>query len=179
MNAYTLVDGNVRKKLDETLKTWREPVPGSMQTAPVFRLEITQKIVDALSKARQAAQQARAQQMPPMGSRMPIIQGQPYRSTPTPPNAGNYGRPSSASYNQPPGRNGFNNYPNVTGSGYPQAQASSKTYCIFPILTRRRSLSSLHLRTLLNPLLRIRNFRTTPRLRRPLILMFSITTLMT
>ncbi|KAJ5959039.1 RNA polymerase II large subunit CTD [Penicillium vulpinum] len=53
MNVYTLVDGNTRKKLDEMLKTWKEPAPGSLESRP-----------SALIKARTAAwqqQQARAQ----------------------------------------------------------------------------------------------------------------------
>jgi hypothetical protein len=108
MNAYTLVDGNVRKKLDETLKTWREPVPGSLSTTPVFRLDITQRIVDALSKARLAAQQNRSQQRPLVDSRVTINQAQPFRSTPTPPqNISNYARPTYANQTQPPSRNGF------------------------------------------------------------------------
>jgi pre-mRNA cleavage complex 2 protein Pcf11 len=108
MNAYTLVDGNVRKKLDETLKTWREPVPGSLSTTPVFRLDITQRIVDALSKARLAAQQNRSQQRPLVDSRATINQAQSFRSTPTPPqNLPNYARPTYANQTQPPSRNGF------------------------------------------------------------------------
>jgi pre-mRNA cleavage complex 2 protein Pcf11 len=108
MNAYTLVDGNVRKKLDETLKTWREPVPGSLSSTPVFRLDITQRIVDALSKARLAAQQNRSQQTPLLGSRIAISQTQPFRNTPTPPqNLPNYGRPTYTTQAQPPSRNGF------------------------------------------------------------------------
>ncbi|KKK17934.1 mRNA cleavage factor complex component Pcf11, partial [Aspergillus ochraceoroseus] len=35
MNAYTLVDSQTRRKLDEMLKTWKEPVPGSLDTRPV------------------------------------------------------------------------------------------------------------------------------------------------
>lgn len=108
MNAYTLVDGNVRKKLDETLKTWREPVPGSLSSTPVFRLDITQRIVDALSKARLAAQQNQNQQTPLLGSRIAISQAQPFRNTPTPPqNLANYGRSTYTTHAQPPSRNGF------------------------------------------------------------------------
>jgi pre-mRNA cleavage complex 2 protein Pcf11 len=106
MNAYTLVDGNVRKKLDETLKTWREPVPGSLSSTPVFRLDITQRIVYAL--ARLAAQQNRNQQTSLPGSRIAISQAQPFRNTPTPPqNLPNYGRPTYTTHAQPPSRNGF------------------------------------------------------------------------
>ncbi|EEP78358.1 conserved hypothetical protein [Uncinocarpus reesii 1704] len=65
MNAYTLVDSQTRKKLDEMLKTWKEPVPGSLDPRPVFPVEITRSIENALIKARTAAlqqQQARQQQ---------------------------------------------------------------------------------------------------------------------
>ncbi|GIJ84175.1 hypothetical protein Asppvi_003015 [Aspergillus pseudoviridinutans] len=65
MNAYTLVDSQTRRKLDEMLKTWKEPVPGSLDTRPVFPPEITRSIESALIKARTAAlqqQQARSQQ---------------------------------------------------------------------------------------------------------------------
>ena len=64
MNAYTLVDSQTRRKLDEMLKTWKEPVPGSLDTRPVFSPEITRSIESALIKARTAAlqqQQARGQ----------------------------------------------------------------------------------------------------------------------
>ncbi|PWY78412.1 hypothetical protein BO94DRAFT_548654 [Aspergillus sclerotioniger CBS 115572] len=65
MNAYTLVDSQTRRKLDEMLKTWKEPVPGSLDTRPVFPPEVTRSIESALIKARTAAlqqQQARTQQ---------------------------------------------------------------------------------------------------------------------
>ena len=64
MNAYTLVDSQTRRKLDEMLKTWKEPVPGSLDTRPVFPPDITRNIESALIKARTAAiqqQQARNQ----------------------------------------------------------------------------------------------------------------------
>lgn len=64
MNAYTLVDAQTRRKLDEMLKTWKEPVPGSLDTRPVFPPDITRNIESALIKARTAAlqqQQARVQ----------------------------------------------------------------------------------------------------------------------
>ncbi|EEQ90576.1 hypothetical protein RJZ56_007650 [Blastomyces dermatitidis] len=90
MNAYTLVDSQTRKKLDEMLKTWKEPVPGSLDTRPVFPVEITRSIENALIKARTAAlqnQQARSQHdilgrnrgvtTPPTSTT--------WRNTPTPP----------------------------------------------------------------------------------------------
>lgn len=55
MNAYTQVDSSTRRKLDEMLKTWKEPVPGSLDTRPVFASEITRGIESALIRARTAA----------------------------------------------------------------------------------------------------------------------------
>ncbi|KAJ5738216.1 hypothetical protein N7493_001371 [Penicillium malachiteum] len=52
MNAYTLVDSQTRRKLDEMLKTWKEPVPGSLDSRPVFSPQITRDIETALIKAR-------------------------------------------------------------------------------------------------------------------------------
>ncbi|KAI9834495.1 MAG: hypothetical protein M1826_002649 [Phylliscum demangeonii] len=62
MNAYTLVDAPIRKKLEEMLKTWKEPVPGSLDTRPVFPAEVTRHIENALIKARTAAVQMQQQQ---------------------------------------------------------------------------------------------------------------------
>lgn len=87
MNAYTLVDSQTRRKLDEMLKTWKEPVPGSLDTRPVFAPEITRNIESALIKARTAAlqqQQARGQQeMIARGRGTATPPGWPH--TPTPP----------------------------------------------------------------------------------------------
>lgn len=78
MNAYTLVDAQTRRKLDEMLKTWKEPVPGSLDTRPVFPPEITRSIESALIKARTAA----LQQEQARGSRDILNRG---RNTGTPP----------------------------------------------------------------------------------------------
>jgi pre-mRNA cleavage complex 2 protein Pcf11 len=64
MNAYTLVDSQTRRKLDEMLKTWKEPVPGSLDTRPVFPPDTTRNIENALIKARTAALQSQ-QARPP------------------------------------------------------------------------------------------------------------------
>lgn len=61
MVAYSLVDHQVRKKLDEMLKTWKNPVPGSIDTRPVFPVEITRSIDTALIKARTAAVESQQQ----------------------------------------------------------------------------------------------------------------------
>ncbi|KAL3418673.1 hypothetical protein PVAG01_10389 [Phlyctema vagabunda] len=89
MEAYALVDNSVRRKMDEMLKTWKEPVPGSIDTRPVFPPEVTRPIENALIKARTSAIQAHQEQLrsqQQLLSRGRASQG-PYRNTPTPPNA--------------------------------------------------------------------------------------------
>lgn len=65
MNVYTLVDSQTRRKLDEMLKTWKEPVPGSLDTRPVFPPDVTRNIESALIKARTAALQQQQARGPP------------------------------------------------------------------------------------------------------------------
>ena len=93
MNAYSLVNNQVRRKLDEMLKTWKEPVPGSLDPRPVFPAETIRPIENALIKARTAAvqaqqqQQSRAQQET-MARGRPVATPNPqWRNTPTPPQA--------------------------------------------------------------------------------------------
>lgn len=90
MNAYSLVNNQVRKKLDEMLKTWKEPVPGSLDLRPVFAVETTRPIENALIKARtlavqQQQQQARSQQDLLARSRPTPNTSTAWRNTPTPP----------------------------------------------------------------------------------------------
>ena len=95
MNAYTLVDSQTRRKLDEMLKTWKEPVPGSLDTRPVFSPEITRSIENALIKARTAAlhqQHTRGQQ-----DLLGRGRGPGWPSTPTPPQSARHPTPSSQS----------------------------------------------------------------------------------
>ena len=86
------VDQAVRKKLEEMLKTWREPVPGSLSSTPVFPLAHTQTIVDSLNKFRASTAGVSRFQQHPNGQFRPssVVQGQPmhYRDTSTPPQNG-------------------------------------------------------------------------------------------
>ncbi|GAO18461.1 hypothetical protein UVI_02042250 [Ustilaginoidea virens] len=80
MESYAVVDGNVRRKMEEMLKTWKDPVPGSMDTRPVFSHELVRPIENALMKARAATM---PQQGPiPGRPRSSLL---PHRDTPTPP----------------------------------------------------------------------------------------------
>ncbi|RFU32663.1 hypothetical protein B7463_g3656, partial [Scytalidium lignicola] len=133
MEAYALVDNNVRRKMDEMLKTWKEPVPGSMDTQPVFPPEITRPIENALIKARTSAVQAHQEhlrnQQQLLSRSRPVSSSAPYRDTPTPPNAVRQSaqpQPGYMAYNQsyqaPP--NGQQYPGQVNGSqsyGLPQA----------------------------------------------------------
>ena len=99
MNAYTLVNNQIRRKLDEMLKTWKEPVPGSLDTKPVFPPDVTRPIENALIKARTAAvqqqqysQQRSQQEMMGHGRSLPN-QGLGWRNTPTPPQMNGQFRP--------------------------------------------------------------------------------------
>ncbi|KAH8888210.1 hypothetical protein GQ53DRAFT_767715 [Thozetella sp. PMI_491] len=124
MGAYTKVDNMTRRKMDEMLKTWKEPVPGSMTKLPVFPLETTRPIENALIGARNAALAAnqssfQTQQQLLSRGRQPPIQ----RDTPTPPNV----RPGA--YTQPPsGPNGIHADPNGAQHAYPMHQNAPTQY---------------------------------------------------
>lgn len=113
MEAYASVDMPTRRKMDEMLKTWKEPIPGSIDTRPVFPPDVTRPIENALIKARTSAMQAQQQhyrneqQLLGRGRAMPQPPQVPYRETPTPPGArppsqtSGYGPPNGASYSHP------------------------------------------------------------------------------
>lgn len=68
--------------MHEMFKTWKEPIPGSIDRRPVFPPDVTQPIENALIRAtasgdEQVRRLAQGRQMP--------HQGVPYRGTVTPP----------------------------------------------------------------------------------------------
>jgi pre-mRNA cleavage complex 2 protein Pcf11 len=116
MEAYALVDNMTRRKMEEMLKTWKEPVPGSIDIRPVFPIEVTRPIENALIKARTSAIQqqqeyARSQQQS-LNRGRPVMVSDPYRNTPTPPNG--FRQPQF----QQPG------YGPSYGQAYPQEQGA-------------------------------------------------------
>ncbi|RWA11551.1 hypothetical protein EKO27_g3537 [Xylaria grammica] len=125
MDAYAMVDMATRRKLEEMLKTWKEPVPGSIDTRPVFPPEVVRPIENALIKVRTTAlqqDQERMRNQQQLYGRGRPVQGVPYRETPTPPGA----RPPSQAHTyhvqQPPIQHG-------NGIPYSQpAQPPSITY---------------------------------------------------
>jgi pre-mRNA cleavage complex 2 protein Pcf11 len=77
MSAYRLVDKPTRRSMEGMLKTWKEPIPGSLDTKPVFDRELWRPIENALIQHKTLDLQ---------GSRQVQTQAQAgYRSTPTPP----------------------------------------------------------------------------------------------
>ncbi|KAF3765807.1 hypothetical protein M406DRAFT_290031 [Cryphonectria parasitica EP155] len=120
MEVYASVDQKTRHKLEEMLQTWKEPVPGSIDSTPVFSPDVVRPIENALIKARTSAlqvqqEQARSQMRNRGGRPLP---GALHRSTPTPPNA----RPP---FSQPPAHVGINGQRPESAFGqqqYPQPQ---------------------------------------------------------
>lgn len=103
MDVYASVDQRTRHKLEEMLQTWKEPVPGSIDSTPVFPPDVIRPIENALLKARTSALQAHQEQVRrQVGSRGARPPGPGYRATPTPPNA-------RQPFPQPP-------YPGVNGA---------------------------------------------------------------
>ncbi|CAG8975550.1 hypothetical protein HYALB_00005618 [Hymenoscyphus albidus] len=107
MEAYASVDTVVRRKMDEMLKTWKEPVPGALDSRPVFPRDVTSPIENALIKAKTSAVQAhneylRSRQQQQDRGR-PSASALPHRETPTPPNYRQQPPPS----NVPPPQNNY------------------------------------------------------------------------
>uniref|UniRef100_A0A0B7JZA8 CID domain-containing protein n=1 Tax=Bionectria ochroleuca TaxID=29856 RepID=A0A0B7JZA8_BIOOC len=117
MEAYTVVDNATRKRMEEMLKTWKQPVAGSMDTRPVFSADLVRPIENALMKAK-AAMMPQAQ-IP--GRPRPGVT--PHRETPTPPGMrsatgtpGNYNgqMPYPNGAHPPPGYPGHPGQPQAT-----------------------------------------------------------------
>ncbi|KAI5800311.1 hypothetical protein DFH27DRAFT_77666 [Peziza echinospora] len=112
MDAYTLVDQPIRRKLEEMLQTWKQPVPASTSPTPVFPMEITKKIEAALIKARTAAVQLQQKQMKQQQDRMNLTNRAPTQTPPQqqlphqpPYRAAPQAPPPNQSYQQPPQQN--------------------------------------------------------------------------
>lgn len=108
METYCVVDSATRRKLDETLQTWKAPVPGSTDPRPVFPPDITKRIENALIQwktktLQQEQEQQRAQQDLLRRRNGGVIASSQWRNTPTPPqNDPRYPAPSAQSFVQFP-----------------------------------------------------------------------------
>jgi pre-mRNA cleavage complex 2 protein Pcf11 len=128
MGAYTKVDNGTRRKMDEMLKTWKEPVPGSISTKPVFPLEQVRPIENALMAARNVAfaahQNSYQGQQQLMRGRQPV----PSRDTPTPPTGRSY-QPPPQQQQQPPYPPGPNGHRPDAQQPYPVQPVSVSVPC--------------------------------------------------
>ncbi|KAG6065030.1 hypothetical protein E4U32_007838 [Claviceps aff. humidiphila group G2b] len=109
MESYAVVDSNVRRKMEEMLRTWKDPVPGSMDTRPVFSHELVRPIENALMKARAATMP----QQGPIPGRPRSVMMPPHRNTPTPPGMRGQGVPSGAPPGVPLGATAPGAYPQL------------------------------------------------------------------
>ncbi|KAF4629633.1 hypothetical protein G7Y89_g8510 [Cudoniella acicularis] len=135
MEAYALVDNNVRRKMDEMLKTWKEPVPGALDTRPVFPRDVTSPIENALIKARTSAIQSHQEHMRSqqqlMGRGRPVAPPASYRETVTPPNAYRQ-QPPQAVPGYPPTYNQPQYPPSINGQQYPGQPNANQQYGLPP-----------------------------------------------
>lgn len=82
MEAYLVMEQGTRKAMEGLLRTWKQPVPESMDTRPVFPADVTGDIETALGKMRAAQQAQRPQHaLPPR----PPTSSVAWKNTPTPP----------------------------------------------------------------------------------------------
>ncbi|KAF2085793.1 hypothetical protein K490DRAFT_45829 [Saccharata proteae CBS 121410] len=98
VNTYTLVDNPTRKALEGLLRTWKQPVPESMETRPVFPVEVTRAIDNMLLKYKTA-----------------IMRHQTKSPNPVP---GMNQRPAQSPFGMPPG-NGARQSPAPNGMPFP------------------------------------------------------------
>ncbi|KAG5975150.1 hypothetical protein E4U55_007835 [Claviceps digitariae] len=138
MESYAVVDSTVRRKMEEMLRTWKDPVPGSMDTRPVFSHELVRPIENALMKARAATM---PQQGPIPGRPRSVMM--PHRNTPTPPGMRGQGAPPPGAL---PGAYAQSQYAFANGGrpgepvvypGQPQARITQFETCLtkdqFPV----------------------------------------------
>lgn len=130
MDAYASVNDPTRRKMEEMLKTWKEPVPGSIDKNPVFPADSVRPIETALIKARTSALQAQQEQMrtqQQLFGRGGRSSAAPYRATPTPPNA------RQQPFNQPsyPGANGHRPESALGQQVYQQHQVRARICLVF------------------------------------------------
>lgn len=120
-----MVDNPVRKRMEDMLKTWKDPVPGSMDTRPVFSHELVRPIENALMRARAASMPQNVMAGRGRGAMMP------HRNTPTPPGGmrayppvdgqqpaypQNGGQPAGQYQAQPPVRHPFSPSPALSAN---------------------------------------------------------------
>lgn len=131
MESYARVEHPVRRKMEEMLKTWKSPIPGSMDTKPVFPPDVVGPIENALIKAHNSAMQTLQQNrktQPHILGRPPP--GAPHRNTPTPPG-------------MPQGRGHAYPQPNISEADRTGPPHHNQVCCFeaYPVLMRRANVS--------------------------------------
>ncbi|KAF2855298.1 hypothetical protein T440DRAFT_208745 [Plenodomus tracheiphilus IPT5] len=93
MDAYLVMDQGTRKAMEGLLRTWKQPVPESMDPRPVFPVDVTRDIENALAKIRAAVQQQVQRPQHALPPRPPTNVA--WRDTATPPqNASHFAAPN-------------------------------------------------------------------------------------
>jgi pre-mRNA cleavage complex 2 protein Pcf11 len=134
MNAYASVDMPTRRKMDEMLRTWKEPIPGSIDTRPVFPPDVTRPIENALLKARTSAMELQQRnEQKNMGRARQIPQGAPYRDTSTPPGVRPPSQVTGYPVGPPPAQNS-NGIPYGQPTQPPPAQYPFHHVCLLSFL---------------------------------------------
>lgn len=94
MEAYSKVDQPTRKAMEGLLKTWKQPVPESMDNRPVFPHEMTGDIENALNKMKAIQAQMQPQRQVHALPARPMVNAT-WRETSTPPQNGSpFGAPA-------------------------------------------------------------------------------------
>ncbi|PVH99627.1 hypothetical protein DM02DRAFT_629215 [Periconia macrospinosa] len=129
MDAYLVINEATRKAMEGLLRTWKQPVPDSMDPHPVFSPEVTGDIENALNKFRSAVQAT------PVARPMHALPPRPatntiWRNTPTPPqNGARYAAPQDPRARQQfPSTAQYGNYqtqvPGQNSHAAPQSSSS-------------------------------------------------------
>ncbi|KAH7411626.1 hypothetical protein DE146DRAFT_243747 [Phaeosphaeria sp. MPI-PUGE-AT-0046c] len=93
MDAYLVMDQGTRKAMEGLLRTWKQPVPESMDNRPVFPVDVTRDIENALAKMHSAIQQQVQRPSHALPARPPTTVA--WRETATPPqNMPHYAAPN-------------------------------------------------------------------------------------
>ena len=94
MEAYSKVDQPTRKAMEGLLRTWKLPIPESMDSRPVFSPDVTSDIDKALDKMKSVQAQMQSQRPVHALPARPAVNAA-WRHTPTPPqNGAHYGAPA-------------------------------------------------------------------------------------
>jgi pre-mRNA cleavage complex 2 protein Pcf11 len=90
MDAYLVMPDATRKAMEGLVRTWKQPVPESMDPRPVFSSQVTGDIEETLNKMRAAQAQTSPAQRPVHALPPRPVINAAWRNTPTPPQNGHF-----------------------------------------------------------------------------------------